>query len=81
MKIKKVKIVGTVDTPLYLNQTKENSTLSDQPIRTYLYVPEAAFSSAAYTEVNVLTNHGKDLYAFSDAYQKDCEKVKNELRN
>lgn len=79
LKIKKVKIVGTVDTPLYLNQTKENSTLSDQPIRTYLYVPEAAFSSAAYTEVNVLTDHGKDLYAFSDAYQKDCEKVKKRI--
>jgi hypothetical protein len=37
------KVVGTIDTPLYLDEVKENSTLS-KPLYQYLsYIPEEAF--------------------------------------
>ena len=72
-------IVGTIDTPVYLNQTKENSTLSNQYIRTYLYVPDAAFVPEYYTEMNVLTREGRDLDMFSDAYDNYDEMVKKRI--
>ena len=63
------KVVGTIDTPVYLNETKENSTLSNQYIRTYLYVPESAFAyEDFYTELNVLLKDGKSYNEFSDSY-------------
>ncbi|MBR3365225.1 MAG: FtsX-like permease family protein [Solobacterium sp.] len=67
--VDEVKIVGTIDTPLYLNMTKENSTLNNQYIETYLYVPDAAFDQEFYLEANVLLKDAKDLYTFSKEYE------------
>ncbi len=80
IKVDSVKIVGLVDTPLYLNQTKENSTLSNQAIRTYLYLPEDAFSTKVYTEVNILTTKGQDYYSFSDDYKNYIKKIKKRIQ-
>lgn len=66
--VDEVKIVGTIDTPLYLNMTKENSTLNNQYIETYLYVPDAAFDQEFYLEANVLLKDARDLYTFSQEY-------------
>ncbi|MBQ3459269.1 MAG: FtsX-like permease family protein [Solobacterium sp.] len=67
--VDEVKIVGTIDTPLYLNMTKENSTLNNQYIETYLYVPDAAFDQEFYLEANVLLKDAKGLYTFSKEYE------------
>ncbi len=75
-----VEIVGTINTPLYLNETKESSTIQNQDISTYLYVPVSAFDTSVYTEVNVLTKEGKQLSSFSDAYESYNEDVKEELK-
>lgn len=80
MTIKKVKIVGTIDTPMYLNESKESSTLGNQNIRTYLYVPESSFDTSYYTEVNVLTKKGQSYYSFSDEYESYIKKVKKEIK-
>jgi putative ABC transport system permease protein len=62
-------ITGTVDTPLYLNEIKENSTLSNQYIRTYLYVNEDVFATDYYTELNVLSKNGKAYNSFTKPYE------------
>ena len=80
MKVDSVKIVGLVDTPVYLNQTKENSTLSNQSIRTYLYVPESSFSSSVYTEANILTKSGQSYYCFSDSYKDYIQTIKKRIK-
>lgn len=77
--IDEITVVGTIDTPLYLNQTKENSTLSNQYIRTYLYVPEDAFDQSFFLEVNALVKGGTDLYSFSKEYQKLAEETKEDI--
>lgn len=74
-----VTVVGTIDTPLYMNMTKENSTLSNQYIRTYLYVPEDAFDQSYYLEVNVLADGAAELYAFDQSYEDHMEVVKEEI--
>ena len=68
-------ITGTVDTPLYLNEVKENSTLSNQYIQTYFYINESAFDTDYYTELNVRTEKGTELNCFSSAYEKYSEEV------
>ncbi len=79
LKEDEVTIVGTIDTPLYLNETKENSTLSNQAISTYLYVMESCFSLESDTELNVVTVHGKEYDEFSDAYGAYTEGVQKEI--
>ena len=81
LSVEKVKVVGLVDTPLYINETKETSTLSNQYIATYMYIPSDAFSMDYFTEINVLTKQGKSLYAFSDAYKDYCAEVKEDIQD
>jgi putative ABC transport system permease protein len=72
-------VVGTVDTPLYLDEAKENSTLNNQYIRTYLYLPESAFDMDYYMEANVLVKDAKTYNSFSSAYETYTKKVKAEI--
>lgn len=81
LNIDEVTIVGTIDTPLYLNETKESSTLSNQAISTYLYVLESCFSMDYDTELNVVTVHGKNYDEFSDAYYAYTENVQKEIED
>lgn len=81
LNVDSVTVVGLIDTPLYLNFSKENSTLSNQSIRTYLYVPEEAFSLEYDVEINALTEQGESLSSFSDAYREYSEEVKEEVES
>lgn len=81
LSVQKVKVVGLIDTPLYINETKETSTLSNQYIATYFYIPEEAFTLDYFTEINVLTKDGKSMYAFSDAYKEYCAEVKADIQD
>ncbi len=74
-----VTVVGRIDTPLYLNETKENSTLSNQYLQTYLYIPEDAFTIDYDLEVNVLIRDGASYESFYDAYEKYSGSVRDEI--
>ncbi len=74
-----VTVVGTIDTPLYLNMTKENSTLGNQYIDTYLYMNESAFVTDYYTELNVVTTKGKSYNSFYQPYMDYIEGVTDEI--
>ena len=76
LKAKRITVVGNADTPLYLNETKENSTLSNQYIRTFLYVKEEAFDSDCWLEINVLSEDGEAFDAFSDEYFDYAEEIR-----
>ena len=73
-------ITGTVDTPLYLNEIKENSTLSNQYIRTYLYVNEDVFTTDYYTELNVLSKNGKPYNSFTKPYETYSKELKETIK-
>ena len=79
LSIDTVTIVGTVRTPLYLNTSKEESTLSSQDLETFLYVPSSAFSMEYYTEIAVLSRDGASYDAFSDAYHDYVSTLKDEI--
>lgn len=79
LSVEEVTVVGTVDTPVYLNMTKENSTLSNQQLRTYLYIPEEAFIEDYFTEVDVVLNDTLEMDSFSDEYENYTASVKEKL--
>lgn len=81
LKVEEVTIVGLIDTPVYINSTKETSTLSNQYIKSYMYIPSSAFSLETDTEVNVLTEKGQSMYAFSDKYENYISEVKDDISN
>ncbi len=79
LKVDTVTVVGTIDTPLYLNETKENSTLNNQYLQTYLYIPEAAFEIDYDLEANVLIKDAKPYESFYQAYEDYSAEVKEEI--
>ena len=79
LSVSRVTVVGTIDTPLYLNETREVSTLSNQYIVTFLYIPQDAFVESYYTELNVLIKDGKSYDEFSDAYLDYAGSIKKEI--
>ena len=79
LKITEFQIVGLIDTPVYLNMTKENSTLSNQLIGTYLYVQESVFAREIDTELNVLIQNGHSYDEFSDAYFDYAASVREKI--
>ncbi len=79
LSVSEVTVVGIIDTPLYINMTKENSTLSNQYLQTYFYIPKKAFTNEFDIEMNVLTSEGKTYNSFYKGYQNYAESVKDEL--
>lgn len=77
--VQEVTVVGVIDTPLYLNMSKETSTLDNLPINSYLYIPSSAFDSSNYLELNILTEDGKKLSSFSDSYDTYIAEVKQKI--
>lgn len=66
--VNEVTVVGMVDTPLYLNEIKENSTINNQNIKTYLFLPSKAFTMDYYSEINIKANQSDAFESFSDDY-------------
>lgn len=81
LSVSEVTVVGTIDTPLYINMTKENSTLSNQYLQTYFYIPKDAFTNDFDIEMNVLISGGKSYNSFYGAYQDYADSVKTELED
>lgn len=81
LSVNKVKVVGTVDTPVYLNQSRESSTLSNQGIMSYLYVPESTFVTDYYLEVNCIVKNAEGMNSFSDEYYDYVDAVKEEVED
>ena len=79
LKMDEVTVVGTIDTPLYLNATREASTISNIYLRMFLYIPDDAFVNDYYTEMNVLIKDGKTYDEFSEAYRQYSSKIKKEI--
>lgn len=77
--VKSCKVVGLIDTPLYLDEVKENSTLSNQYINTYVYLPEEDFVTDYYTEINVLLTDAKAYNSFSDKYETYAKEEKEKI--
>ncbi|MEG0657371.1 FtsX-like permease family protein [Anaerorhabdus sp.] len=77
--VNELTIVGLIDTPEYLNGKKSNSTLSNRPISTYMFVPESTFNTDYYTSVLLSVAGAKELNGFSQEYMDFIDPVEQRI--
>ena len=85
---KKYKVVGTVNSPMYINIERGTTTLGNGRVSAFIFIPEDGFSFDAYKEIyvksqypsrngrhgHVYTNHGK-LNLFNAKYELDPKPI------
>ncbi|MDR1185598.1 MAG: hypothetical protein LBK67_12500, partial [Coriobacteriales bacterium] len=62
-------VVGLAQSPLYISTTRGNTDIGGGQIGSYLYIPEAAFNSEYFTELNVRLTTTENISAFSEQYE------------
>jgi putative ABC transport system permease protein len=61
-------VVGLAQSPLYISTTRGNTDIGGGQIGSYLYIPEAAFDSEYFTELNIRLSTTENVSAFSEEY-------------
>ena len=64
-------IVGWVESPMYINFERGNSSLGNGEVKLFAYFPKDAFDMEVYTEAYVRFN--QDYTIYSDEYEEMCE--------
>lgn len=70
-------IVGLCNTPLYLGLDRGTTDIGSGTVSTFLYVPEDAFLTEAYTEINLTLKDKADIY--SEEYDELIAEHKAEI--
>ncbi|HIU51583.1 MAG TPA: ABC transporter permease [Candidatus Merdicola faecigallinarum] len=78
-KTKEFKIVGVVQSPLYISRERGSTKLGSGQISSYLYVPKKAISSKVYTEAYIKMKGGTELLCYEDEYKDKVEEVAKKL--
>lgn len=74
------KIVGIIDSPMYLTYARGNSTVGDGSITFYMMIPSDEFAYERYTNVYVRTKASVNGYSdFSDEYKDMVADEKEEF--
>lgn len=75
----KYRLVGLVDTPVYLNRTERGTaSIGDGSVNAYVYMPLSSFNCEYYTEMYLTAK--KQGYMYSDEYNSSIEKAKPGIR-
>ena len=73
-------IVGSVDSSLYINFERGNSSVGNGEIRAFVYLPKEAFDLDVYTEAYVRFDQDHDIYSdeydeYMDGREEQWEKI------
>lgn len=71
-------VVGYVNTPLYMDMSRGNTTLGSGNLASFIFLPEDAFGVDYYTEIDVTIEGDYEVYteAFTKAMEDMAEKLK-----
>lgn len=76
----KFKVVGVVNSPLYIDSSRRGSTtVGDGSLDAYLYIPEANFTFDFYTQVAVTYTPAWAFACYDDGYADAVQPLKDEL--
>ena len=81
LKENKVKIVGTIYSPLYISRERGNTKLGSGVINYYIYVPKENINVELYTNIYLTVAGARKLNTSSNEYSDTVEKVKDKLEN
>lgn len=80
LKQKEMKIVGTVQSPLYISRDRGTSKLGAGKVNYYIYIPEQNINAKdIYTSIYVQVKDAKKYTTSSDEYEDYIEKVTNSI--
>ena len=74
-----VKIVGIVDSPLYLSRDRGTTKLGSGKINYYMYIPLENFNTNIYTLAYITVKDAKSLKTYEDDYENLVENVKDAI--
>ena len=75
----KLKVVGTIKSPLYISRDRGTTTLGSGKISYYIYVNKENINSDIYTEIDVSVKDAKKTLALDDEYDSLISKVEDNL--
>lgn len=79
VKNKKLKIVGTAISPLYISRERGTSKIGSGKIDYCIYIPKSNINSEVYTEAYIILSDTKDVACYSKKYDEIVEKVNNKI--
>ena len=79
LKNNQLKIVGIVQSPLYISKDRGTSNLGVGKINYYLYIPEENVNTEVYTKIYVKVKDLENYITSKDDYKNCVENVKNNI--
>ena len=79
LKEDKVRIVGTIKSPLYLSVERGSTKLGSGKINYYIYIPEDNINQNIYTELYITVNGTKGISSFCKKYENLVENISTKL--
>ena len=77
----KFKVVGIVESPMYIYENKGISTVSDGKLDTFMYILPSNFDLDYYTDVYLTAKGSLEETAYWDNYKETIDKLNTELIN
>lgn len=81
LKENKVKIVGTINSPLYISTDRGSTKLGSGVIDYYIYISKENINVDLYTNIYLTVSGAKELNTTSSQYSEMVDNVKDELEN
>lgn len=78
---KNVKIVGIVNSPLYITRERDSSKLGAGKVDYNIFMPKESFDSDIYTEIYIKVKNADNLKTGSTEYENYIEEVKDKIDN
>lgn len=76
-----LKIVGSINSPLYISQDRGTSKLGSGKVNYYMYTLEDNFDLDVYTEIYLKASDTAELLTGSNKYESVIKEVKNNIEN
>ena len=74
-----LKIVGAIQSPMYISRERGTSSLGSGKIDYYIYVPDSNISSDVYTSIYAKVASAKELNTTADEYTELIDSVKEKI--
>ncbi len=79
LKNKVLKIVGTVESPLYISRERGTTNLGSGQINSFIYVTKNNVNSEIYTEIYIRLKDGNKYQTSSNKYEEYVEETKDKI--
>ncbi|HOZ54237.1 MAG TPA: FtsX-like permease family protein, partial [Bacilli bacterium] len=81
LKINKCKVVGLIESALYVGPQKGISSAGNGKLESFIFINKNNFKYDYYTEIYILSNNTKNINSYSDIYTDRMNILKKELES